>query len=144
MGHIRQRDLKNGGVRYQAEVRLKGHPTLTAVFDRKTDAKAWIQKVEADIRCGRHHLYLEGKRHAFKDAVDRYFQEQKITQAKKGHLGWWTEELGALYLQDVRPAIITEKKQKLLTNVNTKGKVRSKGTCNRYLASLSHLLSVCE
>ncbi len=47
MGHIRQRALKDGGMRYQAEVRLKGHPTLTAVFDRRTDAKTWIQKVEA-------------------------------------------------------------------------------------------------
>jgi hypothetical protein len=42
MGHIRERDLKNGDVRYQAEIRLKGHPTRTAVFDRKTDAKNWI------------------------------------------------------------------------------------------------------
>ena len=39
MGHIRERNLKNGGVRYRAEVRLKGHPCLTAMFDRKTDAK---------------------------------------------------------------------------------------------------------
>lgn len=56
MGHIRERNLKNGGVRYRAEVRLKGHPCLTAMFDRKTDAKNQIQKVEADIRCGRHPI----------------------------------------------------------------------------------------
>ncbi len=49
MGHIRQRELKNRGTRYQAEVRLKGHPTLTAMFDRKTDAKAWIQKTRKQI-----------------------------------------------------------------------------------------------
>lgn len=143
MGHIRERAIKSGGVRYQAEIRLKGHPTLTAVFDRKTDAKTWIQKVEADIRCGRHQLYSEGKKHTFKEAVDRYFKEQKITKAKAGHLQWWADQLGPLYLQDIRPAVITEKKQLLLTGLNTKGKVRSGGTCNRYLASLSHLLSVC-
>jgi tRNA(Leu) C34 or U34 (ribose-2'-O)-methylase TrmL len=39
MGHIRERKVKNGGIRYHAEVRLKGHPSLTASFDRKTDAK---------------------------------------------------------------------------------------------------------
>jgi hypothetical protein len=133
-----------GGVRYQAEIRLKGHPTLTATFDRKTDAKAWIQKVEADIRCGRHQLYSESKRHTFKEAAERYFKEIKATQAKEGHLNWWAGELGPIYLQDIRPAIITEKKQKLLTRLNQKGKVRSKSTCNRYLASLSHLLSICE
>lgn len=39
MGYIRETKLKKGNVRYQAEVRLKGHPTLTAIFDRKTDVK---------------------------------------------------------------------------------------------------------
>lgn len=56
MGHIRQRPLKDSTVRYQAEVRLKGYPALHAMFDRRTDAKAWIQKTEADIRCGRHQF----------------------------------------------------------------------------------------
>ena len=38
MGYIRETELKKGGVRYQAEVRLKGMPkALTAVFDRKMD-----------------------------------------------------------------------------------------------------------
>jgi len=37
MGFIRERKIK-GGVRYQAEVRLKGHPMQTAVFDRRTEA----------------------------------------------------------------------------------------------------------
>jgi hypothetical protein len=46
MGYIRE--PKKPGQRWQAEIRLKGHPTLTATFDRKTDAKAWISKVEAD------------------------------------------------------------------------------------------------
>lgn len=109
MGNIRERKLKEGGVRYQAEIRLKGHPTLTATFDRKTDAKNWIQKLEADIRCGRHQLYSQGKRYTFKEAIDRYMEEQSITTAKRGHLTWWMRELGPLYLQDIRPALITEK-----------------------------------
>ena len=143
MGFIRERKLKEGGVRFQAEIRLKGHPTLTATFDRKTDAKTWIQKTESDIRCGRHQLYSEGKRHTFKEAVERYLNEHKVSHAKEGHLRWWVAQLGALYLQDIRAPIITEKKQKLLTTPNTKGKIPSRSTCNRYLASLSHLMSVC-
>lgn len=143
MGHIRERILKDGGVRYQAEVRLKGHPSLTAMFDRKTDAKNWIQKVEADIRCGRHQLYSEGKRHTLKEAIERYFKEQTVSVVKRGHLLWWQKELGHLYLQDIRPAVIVEKKQKLLLEPNDKGIIRSKSTCNRFLATLSHLMSIC-
>ena len=111
MGSVRTRELKEGGTRYQAEVRLKGHPTLTATFDRKTDAKNWVQKVEADIRAGRHQLYTESKKHTFKKAVERYLQEITVPQAKEGHLRWWSEEMGPLYLQDIRPSLITEKKQ---------------------------------
>jgi hypothetical protein len=44
MGYIRERNLKNGGIRYQAEIRLNGHPTRTAVFDRKTNAKTGSKK----------------------------------------------------------------------------------------------------
>jgi integrase len=143
MGSIRERSLKAGGVRYQAEVRLKGHPILTAMFDRKTDAKNWIHKVEADIRCGRHQLYSKSMRNTFTQAVDRYCQEQSVSVTKKGHLDWWQRELGPLYLQDIRSSIISEKKQKLLTETNLKGTIRTKSTCNRYLATLSHLISVC-
>jgi hypothetical protein len=89
MGHIRQRPLKGGTVRYQAEVRLKGYPTLHAMFDRRTDAKAWIQKTEADIRCGRHQLYAEAKRHTFEEAVGRYLKEHTVSVVKLGHLLWW-------------------------------------------------------
>lgn len=143
MGSIRETKLKKGGTRFQAEIRLKGHPTLTTMFDRKTDAKAWIQKTEADIRCGRHQLYAEGKKHTFAEAVEKYKKEQPISVSKKGHLEWWKQELGVLYLQDIRPAIISEKKQKLLNEVNTKGKIRTKSTCNRFLSTLSHLMSIC-
>ena len=144
MGYIRERDLKDGGIRYQAEIRLKGHPTRTAVFDRKTDAKNWIQKEEADIRCGRQQTYSPGKKRTFKEAVDRYFKEQSISVVKRGHLLWWQKELGHLYLQDIRPALIVEKKQQLLNKPNEKGVIRKGSTCNRFLATLSHLMSLCH
>lgn len=142
MGHIREKKLKKGGVRFQAEIRLRGHPTLTASFDRKTDAKDWIRNTEADIRCGRYQVYAESTKHTFKEAVEKYTKEQTITVPKKGHLEWWQKELGSLYLQDVRPSILSEKKQKLLSEPNKKGVIRTKSTCNRYLATLSHLMGI--
>jgi integrase len=142
MGYIRE--PKKPGQRWQAEVRLKGHPTLTATFDRKTDAKAWIQKVEADIRCGRNQLYSESRRHTFAEAVERFFKEKTVSVVKRGHLLWWKAEIGLLYLRDIRPSLISEKKQKLLTLPNSKGIIRSGSTSNRFLASLSHLMSICS
>ncbi len=143
MGFIRERKTKKGGKRFQAEIRLKGHPMLSAVFDRKSDARTWIMKVETDIRCGRQQIYSEGKRHTFAEAVERYFKEMPISVVKRGHLLWWKKELGSLFLHDVRPSIISELKQKLLSQPNEKGVVRCGSTCNRYLASLSHLLTQC-
>ena len=143
MGSIRTRQLKNGSTRYQAEIRLKGHPTMAAMFDTKSDAKAWIQKTEADIRCGRQQLYSSGRRHTLKEAIERYFKEHTVSVVKRGHLFWWEKELGHFYLQDIRASLIVEKKHKLLNERTEKGVVRSKSTCNRYLATLSHVLSVC-
>lgn len=143
MGYIRERKTKENTTRFQAEIRVKGHPTLTATFHRKTDAKTWIQKMEADIRCGRHQLYAPSKKNTLGEAIERYFIEQTVSVVKRGHLLWWKKELGYLYLQDIRPSIISEKKQKLLTEPNSKGVVRGKATCNRFLATLSHLMSVC-
>jgi integrase len=69
--------------------------------------------------------------------------EHSISVVKRGHLLWWKKEVGALCLQNIRPAVIVEKKQKLLTEPNEKGVIRGKSTCNRFLATLSHLMSVC-
>jgi len=52
--------------------------------------------------------------------------------------------LGNLYLHDIRPAIIVEKKQQLLSEPNGKGVIRQGSTCNRFLATLSHLMSLCH
>ncbi|NGX35749.1 MAG: hypothetical protein K1000chlam1_00582 [Candidatus Anoxychlamydiales bacterium] len=37
-----------------------------------------------------------------------------------------------------------KKKQKLLTESNEKGIIRNGSTCNRFLATLSHLMPLCE
>ena len=145
MGYIRERSLTDGSKRFYAEVQLKGGgPRLTATFNRKSDAKLWIQKTETEMRCGKNQLIAESRKYVFKDAVQRYSKEQTISVVKRGHLQWWDKELGHYFLKDIRPSLIAEKKQKLLTEPTEKGVVRSGSTCNRYLATLSHVLSICE
>lgn len=94
MGYIREKDISDGSTRFYAEVQLKGFPRLTATFSRKSDAKLWIQKTESELRCGRNQLIAESRKHTFKEAVQRYSKEQKISVVKRGHLQWWEKELG--------------------------------------------------
>ena len=63
MAVIQQRLAKDGTPRYTVIIRLKGCPTQTATFKRKTDAKKWIQDTESAIRDGRHFKTIEAKKH---------------------------------------------------------------------------------
>jgi integrase len=61
-------------------------------------------------------------------------------QAKQ--LAWWRAELGTRTLADVTPAVIAEARGKLARGVTVRGRQRSPSTVNRYLAALSHALTV--
>ena len=102
MGFIRGRKLKNGKVRFQAEIRMKGYKCITATFDRKSDASTWVGKTEADMRANRYRLYSASTKYTLKQAIERYFEEQKVSVAKRGQLLWWQSELGHLLLSDIR------------------------------------------
>jgi hypothetical protein len=54
MAQIATRIAADGSVRYRVRVRLKGAPEETPTFARKTDARAWAQKIEVAIRERRH------------------------------------------------------------------------------------------
>ena len=75
MATIRKRDHKNGGVSYQAQVRVKGRPLVTATFKRKTDATRWAHDTESDIRHGRYFKTTEAQKHTVGEMVDRYIKE---------------------------------------------------------------------
>lgn len=60
MATIEERESSKG-ITYRVKVRLKGYPTQTATFDRKTDARKWIQDTESAIREGRHFKTSESK-----------------------------------------------------------------------------------
>ena len=75
---------KDGTPRYTAEVRLKGYPTQTATFKRKTDANKWTQDVESAIREGRHFKTAEAKKHTFTDLANRYYSEILPNYNEKG------------------------------------------------------------
>lgn len=146
MANIEKRTTKGGSTHYRVRVRLKGYPTQTASFERVTDARNWAQSVESAIREGRHFKTTEAKKHTLSDLVDRYVasvlptKRDRINPARQ--LAWWKDEIGYCLLADVTPALIAEKRDKLLSGATTRGETRSPSTVVRYLAALSHAFSL--
>jgi integrase len=147
MAFIETRKSNNGKVTYRVQVRLKGFPTQSATFDRRTDAKTWAQQHESAMKEGRHFKTIESKRHTVGEMIDRYIKNvlprkgsQKTVQ--KQQIEWWQEKIGSYLLADITPALITENRDKLLDGGPKQDvKPKSPATTNRYLAVLSHCFS---
>ena len=134
MATITSRPDKNGKPRFTATIRLKGYPTQTATFSRKTDARKWVQDTESAIREGRHFKTTEAKKHTLAEMVDRYIKEVASTKLKDCNTGtytkFWKSELGTYALADITPPMLAQCRDKLLVNA-------APATVGRYLAGLS-------
>ena len=143
MASIQERKTKTG-THYRVQIRLKGYPTQRATFERKTDAKRWIQQTETAIREGRYFKTSESKKHTFADLVNRYQKEVmpfKPKSKQEGQLLWWKEQLGYYLLADITAPLIVKYRDKLASEI-TRGKLRSSATIVRYLAILSHVFTI--
>ncbi len=147
MATIETRPNADGTTGYRAKVRLKGFPSESATFERKTDAKEWAKQTEANMRQGRHFKTAEAKKHTVRELIDRYLREIEKKNPKrfvdvKSLLEWWKGEIGVYLLSDVSRALIVEQRDKLL---NTKGRNverRSNSTVNRYMTALGNAFTV--
>ena len=74
MATIQERKKKNGKVTYTATIRVKGHPPITATFEKKTLASKWIQETEPKIREGRYFTEYEAQKHTLNELIDRYIE----------------------------------------------------------------------
>jgi len=144
---IDERKSKNGKITYRARVRLKGYPLQTATFDRKTDARKWIAATESAIREGRHFKTSESKKHTLGEAIERYKREvlprkpkSAVKQAQQ--LDWWKDQIGAYILADCTTSVISEYRSKLSNELSPNNRKRGPATVNRYVAALSHLMSI--
>lgn len=147
MATIQKRTSKEGQTSYRVQVRLKGFLPESASFERLTDAKAWAQKTEADMRAGRH--FGSSRRHTFNELADEYLPHAK----DKRVLAYWRGIFGADTLDTITPARISKQRDKLLSEETPRfatpatgdadkdakrPKAKRKGaSVNRYLACLS-------
>jgi integrase len=148
MGTILERKTSSGEVRYAAQVRLKGSKLQMATFNRKTDAKRWIQQTEAAIREGRHFRTAEAKRRTVAEMVDRYLQDVLPTKSAEAQrkqaaqLAWWRGAIGHLMLADATPRSLSAARDELARTPTSRGGQRSGATVVRYMAALSHVFTI--
>lgn len=147
MAYIQKRTSQKGKASYRVQVRLKGHPTQTATFERKTDAQKWAQQTEAAIREGRHFKTTEAKKHTLGELIDRYLKDElpkksTIMEKQAVQFRWWKDQIGDYSLANITPALIAEYRDRLFHTPTPTGTKRSPSTVNRYLAALSHALNV--
>ena len=146
MPSIEARPTPEGKPGYRVKIRLKGHPSQSATFERLTDAKKWAQSTEAAIREGRYFKDAAAKKHTVAELIDKYVDEVLPTKpnarSQKPQLLWSKDELGQLSLAALTAADIGRCRDKLLAREVRKGGRLSPSTAKRYLAAFSHALSV--
>lgn len=147
MATIEKRIIKSGKTTYRVKIRLKGHPTQTASFDKRSGANKWMQQTEAAIREGRYFKTTEAKRHTLSETIERYIKHVLPTKPKSAHdqttqLNWFKTAIGDHVLADVTPSLIAEQRDRLANGVTSKESKRTAATVNRYLAALSHMFTI--
>ena len=124
--------------RYQAKIR-KGGVIRSKTFHRRSDAKSWAQRIEAQIELGivdheEQLFYLE-------DVVNRYIKE--ITPRKKSYkveiytLGNVTRELGHIPMQQL-------KAEDIVSYIDKRLKTVKPATVNKELNKLSHIIDTAK
>jgi hypothetical protein len=146
MATIETRQTPDGKTSYRVKIRIRGFPSQSATFERKTDARNWASQTETAMREGRYFKTTQAKKYTVADLIKRYLDYQKTRNPKRAaavemYLDWWKSEIGAYSLADVTKTLILEKRDRLIaTGKNVER--RSAATANRYMTALSHAFSV--
>jgi len=146
MAHIYKRISKSGKVSYRAQVRIKGHPTLSHTCKEKTKAERWARKMEIAISDGQSMAILEAKKHTLSELIDRYKKDVLSHKQKQrtdilNHLEVWRGLLGSYSLIALRPELISRARAEIALRKTPKGGNKTLTTINRYMGTLSVVLS---
>jgi len=147
MASIEKRIAHNGAISYRVKIRRKGAPPLTKTFRLKSQAQAWALAQEDNIQSGIPLSSISAQKHTLNDAINKY-KGNVLVHKKPGqfrtdtlnHLNVWSKYLGAYMLSNITPSAITDARNKLAAEKN-RGIDKSPATINRYMASLSVVLS---
>lgn len=146
MASIFKRKNKDGTAHWRAVVRIKGYPTVCNHFDRKQEAEDWAADVEREIKLGKFKFNQHKRQHTLSQLLERYMGDGALEHIRsaddvKHHLGYWESRLETYVLIHLTPELIGKERQHLANTPTNKNRKRSAATVNRYLSSLSALLS---
>ena len=151
MASIYKRKNSNGTTVWRAIVRKKGYSSACNHFERKQEAEDWAQNVERQIRLGQFKLDQHLQVHTVTELIERFIQAGALEHHRSAedtlrHLNYWKSRLGSYALVHITPELVGKERQVLMETPSAKGLKRTSATVNRYLASLSSILSyaVCQ
>lgn len=147
MATIEARTQRDGKTSFRAKIRMKGARAVSASFPRLTDARKWAKNAEVDIEKGRYFKDAVAKQHTLAEAIDRYTREvaprkPRTAPYQARQLAWWSKELGHLSLADLSASAISTARARLMATAGANERKRGPATANRYLAALSHVLTI--
>lgn len=146
MASIFKRKNENGTTVWRAVVRIKGYPTVCNHFDRKQEAEDWSSNVERQIKAGQFKFDQHNQIRTFAELTERYIQDGALEHHRSAddtqrHLDYWKSRLGSYGLVHITPELLGKERQFLVDTPTNKDRKRTAATTNRYVASLSALLS---
>ncbi len=147
-GSIKTIQGKKGNT-YCVQIRMKGHPHLSKTFKKLRLAKQWLSETTYAMRAGQSYETKVMRTQTFSQLINKYIEEEidkssSYYKTRLGQLLWWKEQLGHLTLNNIREDVISSARKTLHDTPDRFGKPRSNSTVNRYMTTLSVVLSVAS
>lgn len=100
------------------------------------------------MREGRYFKCAESKKRTLAELIDKYietvlaYKSESMRASQTTQLTWWKDKAGYYLLADFTPQIIAALREELAKSPTPRGEKRTNATTNRYLAALSHVLTI--
>lgn len=146
---------KTGTVHYRARLRLRAGGDVSSTHKLMTDARDWEARTRTSIKGGHRATKAEAQRHTVNEMVDRYLGvllslRLKDERNRRRHIEWWRDELQGVRLSELTPARIASARDRLQAapipaqagQDSRAPRLRQPATVVRYLAALSHMLTI--
>ena len=156
MAVIDERTGRNGQPVYRVRIRVKGKPTETRTFTKKTEAKEWARSREEALKSEINFGAAAHSKKPLAELIDQYIKSEVPKRRSdrrnvETRLQWWRDQIGHHALKDISPALLAECRDRLLlephkphkfSSKGGRGKAKSPNTVIGYMAALSHAFSI--